>query len=123
MTVELHSAGRRGPLRPSELAEAAVLGDLALVMEVIAWFAPIGIAGLFQALAVVPFAVLAARHRLRAGLVSAVSASTVAGLVGGIGIMVPVASVWLPASPSAGAGGHSRPWVSLRSSWVSRWHC
>jgi energy-coupling factor transport system ATP-binding protein len=91
MAVELHSAGRRGPLRPSELAEAAVLGDLALVMEVIAWFAPIGIAGLFQALAVVPFAVLAARHRLRAGLVSAVSASTVAGLVGGIGIMVPVA--------------------------------
>ncbi len=82
---------RHGPLRPSELAEAAVLGDLALVMEVIGWFAPIGIAGLFQALAVIPFAVLAARHRLRAALVSAVAASTVASLVGGIGIMVPVA--------------------------------
>jgi energy-coupling factor transport system ATP-binding protein len=89
--AELRSLRRHGPLRPSELAEAAVLGDLALVMEVIGWFAPIGIAGLFQALAIVPFAVLAARHRLRAGLVSAVSASTVAGLVGGIGIMVPVA--------------------------------
>jgi energy-coupling factor transport system ATP-binding protein len=60
-------------------------------MEVIGWFAPIGIAGIFQALAVVPFAVLAARHRLRAALVSAISASTVAGLVGGIGIMIPVA--------------------------------
>jgi energy-coupling factor transport system ATP-binding protein len=82
---------RHGPLRPSELAEAAVLGDLALVMEVIGWFAPIGVAGIFQALAVIPFAVLAARHRLRAALVSAVSASTVAALVGGIGIMVPVA--------------------------------
>ncbi len=82
---------RHGPLRPSELAEAAVLGDLALVMEVIGWFAPVGIAGIFQALAVVPFAVLAGRHRLRAALVSAVSASTVAALVGGIGIMVPVA--------------------------------
>jgi energy-coupling factor transporter ATP-binding protein EcfA2 len=82
---------RHGPLRPSELAEAAVLGDLALVMEVIGWFAPIGVAGLFQALAVIPFAVLAARHRLRAALVSAVAASTVASLVGGIGIMVPVA--------------------------------
>jgi energy-coupling factor transport system ATP-binding protein len=78
-----------GPLRPSELAEAAVLGDLALVMEVIGWFAPIGIAGLFQALAVIPFAVLAARHRLRAAVVSAISASAVASLVGGIGIMVP----------------------------------
>ncbi|MGP0006333.1 MAG: ATP-binding cassette domain-containing protein [Acidimicrobiales bacterium] len=82
---------RHGPLRPSELAEAAVLGDLALVMEVIGWFAPIGVAGIFQALAVIPFAVLAARHRLRAALVSAVAASTVASLVGGIGIMVPVA--------------------------------
>jgi len=84
-------AVRHGPLRPSELAEAAVLGDLALVMEVIGWFAPVGVAGIFQALAVIPFAVLAARHRLRAALVSAVAASTVAALVGGIGIMVPVA--------------------------------
>jgi energy-coupling factor transport system ATP-binding protein len=89
--AEPRSSPRHGPLRPSELAEAAVLGDLALVMEVIGWFAPIGIAGLFQALAIVPFAVLAARHRLRAGLVSAVAASTVGALVGGIGIMVPVA--------------------------------
>lgn len=66
-----------------------MLGDLALVMEVIGWFAPIGIAGVFQALAVIPFAVLAARHRLRAAVVSAIAASTVASLVGGIGIMVP----------------------------------
>jgi energy-coupling factor transport system ATP-binding protein len=73
------------------LAEAAVLGDLALVMEVIGWFSPVGIAGIFQALAVIPFAVLGARHRLRAALVSAVAASAVASLVGGIGIMVPVA--------------------------------
>jgi len=56
---------------------------------VIGWFAPIGIAGVFQALAVIPFAVLAARHRLRAAVVSAIAASTVASLVGGIGIMVP----------------------------------
>ncbi|MHB1509870.1 MAG: ATP-binding cassette domain-containing protein [Acidimicrobiales bacterium] len=90
-TADRRPPVRHGPLRPSELAEAAVLGDLALVMEVIGWFAPIGIAGIFQALAVIPFAVLAARHRLRAALVSAVAASTVASLVGGIGIMVPVA--------------------------------
>lgn len=67
-----------------------MLGDLALVMEVIGWFSPVGIAGIFQALAVIPFAVLGARHRLRAALVSAVAASAVASLVGGIGIMVPV---------------------------------
>ncbi|MHB8244796.1 MAG: ABC transporter ATP-binding protein [Acidimicrobiales bacterium] len=76
----------RGPLRPGELAEVAVLGDLALVLEVIGWFAPLG--GAFQALAIVPFAVLSSRHRLRAGAIAVVSAATVAFLVGGIGIVL-----------------------------------
>ncbi|MGO9196038.1 MAG: DUF2232 domain-containing protein [Acidimicrobiales bacterium] len=74
-----------GPLRPGELAEVAVLGDLALVLEVIGWFAPLG--GAFQALAIVPFAVLSSRHRMRAGVIAVVSAATVAFLVGGIGIV------------------------------------
>ena len=85
-----HSRGQ-GPLRPGELAEVAVLGDLALVLEVIGWFAPAGVGGAFQALAIVPFAVLAARHRFRAGAMATVSAATVAFLVGGIGIVLQTA--------------------------------
>ena len=78
-----------GPLRPGELAEVAVLGDLALVLEVIGWFAPLG--GAFQALAIVPFAVLSSRHRLRAGVIAVVSAASVAFLIGGIGIVLQTA--------------------------------
>ena len=48
----------RGALRPSELAEAAVLGDLALVLEVLGWFVPL-VGAAFQGLAIVPFAALA----------------------------------------------------------------
>ena len=80
---------RHGRLRPAELAEAAVLGDLALVLEVIGWFAPFG--GAFQALAVVPFSLLAARHRLRAAVVATIAAATVAFLVGGLGIVLQTA--------------------------------
>ena len=76
----------RGPLRPGELAEAAILGDLGLVLEVIGWFAPFG--GAFQALAIMPFAVLSSRHRLRAGVVAVVSAASVAFIVGGVGIVL-----------------------------------
>jgi energy-coupling factor transporter ATP-binding protein EcfA2 len=80
-----HAPGR-GRLGPAELAEAAVLGDLGLVLEVIGWFAPLG--GAFQALAVVPFALLAARHRLRAAVVATIAAASVAFLVGGLGIVI-----------------------------------
>ena len=82
------TAIRRGPLRPGEFAEAAVLGDLALVLEVIGWFAPVGVGSFLHGLAIVPFAVLAARHRLRAALVSALAAASVGFLVGGLGIVV-----------------------------------
>ena len=91
LTVELPAAGAlrprgRGRLRPSELAEAAVLGDLGLVLEVVGWFAPLG--GIFQALAVIPFSLLAARHRLRAAVVAVIAAASVAFLVGGLGIVL-----------------------------------
>src|ERR1039458_4151183 len=106
-------AVRHGPLRPGELAEAAVLGDASLVMEVIGWFAPIGIAGIFQALAVIPFAVLAARHRLRAAIVAAIAASTVASLVGGLGIMAPT---MIAAALGLSAGiAYRRRWSNLTS--------
>jgi energy-coupling factor transport system ATP-binding protein len=75
-----------GPLRPAELAESAVLGDLALVLEVVGWFAPLG--GALQALAIFPFAILASRQRIRAGVVSLLSTASLAWLVGGVGILL-----------------------------------
>lgn len=79
-------SAHKGRLRPGELAEAAVLGDLALVLEIVGWFAPLG--GALQALAIVPFAVLASRHRLRAGVIAVTSSASVAWLVGGVGIVL-----------------------------------
>ncbi|MGH9294544.1 MAG: DUF2232 domain-containing protein, partial [Acidimicrobiales bacterium] len=78
---------RHGRLRPGELAEVAVLGDLSLVLETIGWFVP-HIGGAFQALAVVPFSLLSARHRLRAAIVATIAAATVAFLIGGVGIVI-----------------------------------
>ncbi len=75
-----------GPLRPGELAEAAVLSDLALVLEVVGWFVPFG--GALQALAILPFAALSSRHRLRAGLAAVISAASVSFLIGGVGIVL-----------------------------------
>ncbi len=77
----------RGALRPSELAEAAVLGDLGLVLEVLGWFVPL-VGAAFQGLAIVPFAALAARQRARTAVVAVLAASSVSFLVGGVGIVV-----------------------------------
>ena len=90
-----HPGGRRphelrGALRPAELAEAAVLGDLGLVLEVLGWFVPL-VGAVFQGLAIVPFAALAARHRARTSLVAIFAASSVSFLVGGVGIVVQTA--------------------------------
>ena len=80
----------RGALRPSELAEAAVLGDLGLVLEVLGWFVPL-VGAAFQGLAIVPFAALAARQRARTAVVAVLAASSVSFLVGGVGIIVQTA--------------------------------
>ena len=80
----------RGALGPSELAEAAVLGDLGLVLEVLGWFVPL-VGAAFQGLAIVPFAALAARQRARTSLVAIFAASSVAFLIGGVGIVVQTA--------------------------------
>jgi energy-coupling factor transporter ATP-binding protein EcfA2 len=80
----------RGALLPSELAEAAVLGDLALVLEVLGWFVPL-VGAAFQGMAVVPFAALASRQRARTAVVAMLATSSVSFLVGGIGIVVQTA--------------------------------
>ena len=80
----------RGKLRPAELAEAAVLGDLGLVLEVLGWFVPL-VGAVFQGLAIVPFAALGSRHRARTCVVAIFAASSVSFLVGGVGIVIQTA--------------------------------
>jgi len=80
----------RGALLPSELAEAAVLGDLALVLEVLGWFVPL-VGAAFQGMAVVPFVALASRQRARTAVVAMLATSSVSFLIGGIGIVVQTA--------------------------------
>jgi len=80
------SAG--GELRPIELADAAVLGGITLVLCLVGWFFPH--ASAVAVLGAAPMAVLEHRHRARAIIASAVAASAVGFLVAGTG---PVAAV------------------------------
>src|SRR5437764_10631739 len=75
---------RHGALSPAELAEAAVLGDVALVLSFAGWILPFPI--VFFAVATVPFAALMVRWRLRALVVSAVASGQVAFLLGGVNL-------------------------------------
>ncbi len=72
---------RHGRLAADELAEAVVLADLSLMLTIVGQFVPLGT--VLIAAAVVPMAVLAARHRLRAVLVGALASATVGFLVVG----------------------------------------
>lgn len=71
----------RGPLRALELAEAAVLADLAVALCLAGWFLPFG--SVLIAAAVTPLATLAARHRLRAMIVGTLIALALSVLVAG----------------------------------------
>ncbi|GAC1589056.1 MAG: hypothetical protein NVS3B21_05390 [Acidimicrobiales bacterium] len=81
-------SGLRGPLRPLELAEGAVMADLCVALCLLGWLIPVG--GLLIALAVIPMAALSARNRLRAVLVAAIAGVTASFLVIGTGLAVNV---------------------------------
>jgi energy-coupling factor transport system ATP-binding protein len=72
-----------GPLRPIELATAAVLAGVSVALVVIGWFLPH--LGPVAALAVVPLGVVAHRHRFRALVAATFSAALVSFLVAGTG--------------------------------------
>jgi energy-coupling factor transport system ATP-binding protein len=74
----------RGRLDPWELAEAAVLSDVALATCVAAWLLPGGF--LLWPFTMVPTAVVVARHRLRAGVIGGLAVSLVGLMVGGVGL-------------------------------------
>jgi energy-coupling factor transport system ATP-binding protein len=82
---------RRGRLDAAELAEAAVLGDLALVLALAGFFIPIS-GALFVA-ATIPYAVLAGRRRLRAVVVAAFTTGLLAFVVGGVPMVMNLAGV------------------------------
>ncbi len=88
-----------GPLRPGELAEAAVLGDIALVFEVLGWFLPLG--GALQVLALIPIAVLTARQRVRAAVVATTCVAATGFVIGGVGLVV---EAWLYGSLGIAVG-------------------
>lgn len=73
----------RVTLTVAEVAEAAVLGDLALALVVAGFFLPVGTLFIFAAM--VPFALLGARHRPRAVLTAAAVATLLSALLLGPG--------------------------------------
>src|SRR4051812_890457 len=101
----------RGPLGPGELAEAVVLADVSLALTVVGQVVPFG--GALLAAAVVPLAVVAARHRLRAVVTGAIAASAVGFLVIGTAALTS-----MPVSPALGAAvgpGARRGWGRRRT--------
>ena len=79
---------RRGRLRPDELAEAVVLADLTLALCLLGHLLPL--ASVLFAAAVVPMALVAARHRLRALAAGTVAACVVGFLIAGVGLLTSV---------------------------------
>ncbi|HEV2361385.1 MAG TPA: ATP-binding cassette domain-containing protein [Acidimicrobiales bacterium] len=82
----------RRHLRAGELAEVAVLGDIALVFEVLGWFLPFPFGGAMQVMTIVPIALLATRHRARAAIVATVVIAATGLIVGGLGLVI---EAWL----------------------------
>jgi energy-coupling factor transport system ATP-binding protein len=74
----------RERLQAAEVAEAEVLGDVALVLALAGWLLPLGVV-LFAA-GSVPFAVLAVRRRPRAVVLAAIASGQVAFLLGGVNL-------------------------------------
>src|SRR5713101_766867 len=80
---------RTRPLRPLELAEAAVLADVTVALCLLWWLLPFG--QIFLAAAVTPMAVIAVRNRPRAVLAGGIAAVTVSFLIAGTGLASNVA--------------------------------
>ncbi len=72
-----------GPLRPIELATAAVMAGVSVVLTVIGWLLPH--LSLIAAFAVVPLGLVAYRYRLRAMIAASIAAALLSFLVAGTG--------------------------------------
>jgi len=94
-----------------ELAEAAVLGDLALGLVVLGWLLPLGSA-LFAA-ACVPLVVLSVRQRARVVVVGVTAASALGFLVGGTAVVTNLVACALVSAMVA--VGIRRRWGPVRA--------
>ena len=97
------TAPPRRPLGPGELAEAVVLADVSLALTVVGQVVPFG--GALLVAAVVPLAVVAARHRLRAVIAGVIAASAVGFLVIGSAALTSMAAC----AAFGAAGRRGRP--------------
>jgi len=93
----------RGPLRPAEVATAAVLAGVTVALSVIAVVIPV--AGALGLLAAVPMGIVAQRHRPRAVLAATVAATVVAFMVAGTSAL---GGVWMSALAGAMVGDVKR---------------
>jgi energy-coupling factor transporter ATP-binding protein EcfA2 len=101
----------RGPLDAAEVALAAVMASLTVVVAIVGSLVPH--AGPIGALGAVPLAIVAQRHRFRALAASAFAAGAVGFIVAGVG---PVVMVAVCATVGALVGalkrrGRGTPWV------------
>ncbi len=98
-----------GRLGPRELAEAVVMADLAVLVLLVARLTPF--AGVGSAVAAVPVAVLATRHRVRAVVVAGWIVTVLVFLLAGFGTAQSalVAVLWGAVAGRAWAGGWSAP--------------
>ncbi len=92
----------RGPLRPIELATAAVLGAMTVVLVIAGWFLPH--ASAITALGAVPMGVVSYRHRPRAVVAAVVASTSVGFLVAGTGVISTIVLCGL----IGGLAGHAR---------------
>jgi energy-coupling factor transporter ATP-binding protein EcfA2 len=95
-------AGRRGALSSAEIAAAAVLAGVSLLLILIGYFFPHTSAA--TAFAAVPMAIVAYRHRQRAVVAATVAGCTVAFLIAGSGPVFTVGACGL----IGGIAGHGR---------------
>ncbi len=93
----------RGPLRPVEVATAAVMAGVTVALSVIAVVVPV--ASALGLLAAVPMGIVAQRHRPRAVLAATVAATVVAFVVAGTSAL---AGVWMSALVGAMVGDVKR---------------
>jgi len=100
-----------GRLGPGELAEAVVLADVSLALIVVGQVVPFGTALLIAA--VVPLAVVGARHRLRAVITGAIAASVVGFLVVGTAAITSMAAC--AALGALVGAGDRRNWSQRRT--------
>ena len=102
-------------LSPVELTESVVLGDVCVALCVVGHFLPGG--GALRLAAVVPFAAVAARHRVRVAVTSAVAAAAVGFLVAGASV---VSSILACAVLGAVVGvAFRREWSAWRTALVA----